>query len=133
MTVAFSIAIFFSRPFSTKTVWLYWFLIAIAVIVCWRLFGAYHTYAVDYAWDRRHDGVTKFEFYRSQPDWLSREVVRWQVEPELSKYLAAGPLRRTHGSISVRVVTIVPIAVATLDCDCFGCCAEEADRTDSAR
>lgn len=121
-----SVVYLLSLPFSKK--WLYWTVVVAAVASWCGMLGIENTYAAHYGWDARI-GITEFTISNARSRQLEnplwQAIVRWQVEPELEGWLRGSPLRHTHGWLSVNVVRIVPIAVATLDCDCSNCCVEE--------
>jgi hypothetical protein len=128
-----SVVYLLSRVFSAK--WLYWTGVVAAIGLWCGTLGVAHMYDAHYGWNAK-TGITEFAIsdpsLSQQPEnALWQRVVRWQVESDLNGWLRAGasPLRRTHGWISIKVVRIVPIALPTLDCDCFNCCHEEDTAT----
>jgi hypothetical protein len=120
-----------SRLFSAK--WLYWTGVLAAIVLWCGMLGVTHTYVAHYGWDAT-TGITEFAISNTAAP-IEREnavweaIVRWQVEPELNGWLRAGSLKRTHGWLSIKVVRIAPLALPSIDCDCFNCCAEEDTAT----
>jgi hypothetical protein len=126
-----SVVFLLSRVFSAK--WLYWTGVVAAIGLWCGTQGVAQMYAARYRWNAKA-GITEFAISNptlsQQPEnVLWQRVVRWQVESDLNGRLRASGLRRTHGWVSIKVVRIVPIALPTLDCDCFNCCLEEDTAT----
>ena len=120
-----------SRLFSGK--WLYWTGVIAAIVLWCGMLGITHTYAAHYRWNAT-TGITEFAISNTvaspeRENAIWQAIVRWQVEPELNGWLRASSLKRTHGWLSIKVVRIAPLALPSLDCDCFSCCAEENTAT----
>lgn len=120
-----------SRPFSKK--WLYWATVILAMAGLIASLGISKTYPLRWVWQGKA-GVTEFTVFEKDTkpaNWVWQSIVRWQIEPELKGWLGSGSrartIKRSHGYLVIKVMRIVPIAaVTTLDCDCFGCCGEDA-------
>lgn len=132
VSVFLGLVILVSRLFRQK--WSYWIAMAAAIGIWFAVFGVENSYTGQYKWDAAA-GVTQFYFSpSSRPhNLLWQSIVRWQVEPELSGWLGASPLKQTHGLLQIRVISVVPIAFPTLSCECRGCCVEELQRTDYSK
>ena len=107
----------------------FWIVTAVLAAVFFAVFGFQKMYTVHYKWDRQ-SGFTELSVMNTEGTNLAslpmRFFVRHQIEPEVNGWLRASSLRRTQGSLAVRVGTLVPFAKpVALDCDCRGCCMEE--------
>ncbi len=121
-----------STLFTTK--WLYAPTVVFAAAVLITSLGVSRTYSLRWVWEA-NAGVTEITVFEmeSQPaNWIWQTIVRWQIEPDLNGWLSvpgsiANAMKRSHGYLEIRVMRIVPVVgPTTLDCDCFGCCREDA-------
>jgi hypothetical protein len=100
--------------------WLYWVVMpfAICCVTAWLVMHGAVDYTASFHWDSS-GGVTAFKVVLPPQEWpnpLWEEIVRWQIEPELSGYLRGGGgsnLERTDGEVAVTVLKTIPIAIPT--------------------